>query len=499
MDKVDDATLGAGLKDANNCSTEDAERKAVRKLDLTIIPILSMFYLLSFLDRSNLGNARVSGLQNSLGISDHEYSVALTASEIPSNLVLKKIGPNVFLPTIVTLWGLITILQGFVKNYHGLLAARFFLGLVEGGMFPFYLFHFAFRRELQLRIALFFSAASLSGAFSGLLAYLLIKLDGAGDLPGWAWIFIVEGIITCICGIISFFIFPASPETSKFLTSDQKALLMQRLARDRCNNTMQGEKFSWGEVNKAGKSVHVWINSLTIFMSGTNLYSLAYFQPSSKMSFGQSYLIKNVSPFPKLGYSESHTQLLSVPPFAVAFIVMLFTSYISDRYRARGFIACSCAFLGMIGFAIFCGAGVDQKSLKYFSLFLSVPGIYSAAPPLFAWQANNSEGHYRRATAIALSSITGNCGGILSTWLFPRSDSPRYHTGTIVNLIFSIGIIFFAVANRTWLMALNNRKTKNREKLLSKYENDQTKNSTEKSDQAWKELGDKHPDFVYAY
>ncbi|KAI8443354.1 major facilitator superfamily domain-containing protein, partial [Phakopsora pachyrhizi] len=461
----------------------------------SIIPILSMFYLLSFLDRSNLGNARVSGLQNSLGISDHEYSVALTvtyipyiASEIPSNLVLKKIGPNVFLPTIVTLWGLITILQGFVKNYHGLLAARFFLGLVEGNRLfhaiLLYLSSFYSRRELQLRIALFFSAASLSGAFSGLLAYLLIKLDGAGDLPGWAWIFIVEGIITCICGIISFFIFPASPETSKFLTSDQKALLMQRLARDRCNNTMQGEKFSWGEVNKAGKSVHVWINSLTIFMSGTNLYSLAYFQPS---------IIKS------LGYSESHTQLLSVPPFAVAFIVMLFTSYISDRYRARGFIACSCAFLGMIGFAIFCGAGVDQKSLKYFSLFLSVPGIYSAAPPLFAWQANNSEGHYRRATAIALSSITGNCGGILSTWLFPRSDSPRYHTGTIVNLIFSIGIIFFAVANRTWLMALNNRKTKNREKLLSKYENDQTKNSTEKSDQAWKELGDKHPDFVYAY
>ncbi|KAI8458816.1 major facilitator superfamily domain-containing protein, partial [Phakopsora pachyrhizi] len=472
----------------------DTERKAVRKLDLTVIPILSMFYLLSFLDRSNLGNARVSGLQKSLGISDHEYSIALTVTyipyivaEIPASLVLKKIGPNVFLPTIVTIWGLITTLQGFVKNYHGLLAARFFLGLVEGGMFPailLYLSSLYNRRELQLRIALCFAAASLSGAFSGLLAYLLIKLDGAGDLPGWAWIFIVEGLFTCIWGIISYFIFPASLETSKYLTHDQKTLLIERLAKDRCKNTMQSEKFSWGEVGKASKSVHVWINSLTIFMSGANLYSLAYFQPS---------IIKS------LGYSESHTQLLSVPPFAVAFIVMLFTSYISDRYCARGFIACFCAFLGVVGFAIFYGAEVDQKSLKYFSLFLSVPGIYSAGPPLFAWQANNSEGHYRRATAIAIGSVAGNCGGILSTWLFPRSDSPRYHTGTIVNLIFSIGIIVFVAANRTWLMACNNQKSKCREKLLFEYESDQTKSSTEKSDQAWKELGDKHPDFVYAY
>lgn len=189
-------------------SSSSSERRALWKLDLSTIPILAMFYFLSFLDRANLGNARLAGLQTNLHLSDHDYSMALTVtyipyilSELPANLLLKKLGPNLFLPGIVTIWGLITTMQGFVNSYSGLVAARFFLGLVEGGMFPaivLYLSFFYTRRELQLRIALFFSAASLSGAFSGLLAYGIIRLDGKGNRPGWAWIFIPRSTPTGI-------------------------------------------------------------------------------------------------------------------------------------------------------------------------------------------------------------------------------------------------------------------------------------------------------------
>lgn len=481
-------------------SSSSSERRALWKLDLSTIPILAMFYFLSFLDRANLGNARLAGLQTNLHLSDHDYSMALTVtyipyilSELPANLLLKKLGPNLFLPGIVTIWGLITTMQGFVNSYSGLVAARFFLGLVEGGMFPaivLYLSFFYTRRELQLRIALFFSAASLSGAFSGLLAYGIIRLDGKGNRPGWAWIFIIEGLFTFLWGIVSFFIFPASIDTNRYLTPSEKAILKERILRDRPTTEDQLERFSINEVIQAFKSPHVLINFVSLFMSGTALYSLAYFQPTIVHS---------------LGYSESRSQLMSVPPFAVSFVVMLVTAYISDRYRSRGLVACGCAIMGMIGFVLFYVAEPDQNSLKYGSLFLSVSGVYSTIPPLSAWQSNNSEGHYRRACAIALGFVASNLGGILSTWLFPSSEKPRYRTGTLLSLCFCVGMVLTISLNLIWLKFANRRKRDHRETILSRYPNTHDSKLGEEvappdaEREAWMVLGDRHPDFEYTY
>ncbi|OAV87184.1 hypothetical protein PTTG_00653 [Puccinia triticina 1-1 BBBD Race 1] len=473
------------------------ERRALWKLDLTVIPIVAMFYFLSFLDRSNLGNARIAGLQSSLRLSDHQYSIALTVTyipyiiaEIPANLLLKKLGPNYFLPGIVTCWGLITTLQGFVRNYSGLIAARFFLGLVEGGMFPaivLYLSFFYTRRELQLRIALFFSSASLSGAFSGLLAYGIVRLDGTGDLAGWSWIFIIEGLFTFFWGVLSFFIFPASIDKSRYLTANEKATLKTRLVRDRPMVDDELERFSLTELLASLKSPHVLINCVSLFMSGTVLYSQAYFQPTIVNS---------------LGYSASRSQLMSVPPFVVAFVVMLATAYISDKYCSRGFVTIGCAFAGMIGFILFHIADEDQMSLKYGSLFISLSGVYSTIPPLSAWQSNNSECHYRRASSIALGFIASNLGGILSTWIFPQSEKPGYRTGTLIGLSFCAGMIATVSCNLIWLKSANRSKVAEREKLLKDYPNhDQCSHPDNKRAcrQAWTDLGDRHPDFKYTY
>jgi len=478
-------------------SDELLERKALWKLDLTIIPIVATFYFLSFLDRSNLGNARIAGLQKSLHLSDKQYSIALTVTyipyimaEIPANLLLKKLGPNYFLPTIVTCWGLITALQGFVKSYSGLIAARFFLGLVEGGMFPaivLYLSYFYTRRELQLRIALFFSSASLAGGFSGLLAYGIVKLDGTRGLAGWSWILIIEGIFTFVWGLISFFIFPGTIDETRCLSQSEKAMLKARLARDRPMADEAFEHFSFAEVLASLKSPHVLINSASLFMSGTMIYSLAYFQPTIVNS---------------LGYSASRSQLMSVPPFVVAFIVMLVTAYISDKYCARGLVAIGCALMGMIGFILFYVADPLQTSLKYGSLFISISGAYSTLPPLSAWQSNNSECHYRRASSIAIGFISSNLGGILSTWLFPQKEKPGYHTGTLVGLTFCAGLVITVTSNLIWLKKANQWKIVKREQLLKDYPNhDQLSHHENISvrKQAWADLGDRHPDFQYAY
>ena len=162
---------------------------------------------LSFIDRVNIGNARVAGLQTDLKMSDYQYSLALTityipyiAVEIPAGLILKRVGANILLPAMVTLWGLIATLQGLVTSYQGLLIARFFLGLVEGGLIPgvvLVMSRFYKRDQIHLRMALFFTVASSNGGLSGILASIILRMDGRAGYSGWQWIFILVRIRLC--------------------------------------------------------------------------------------------------------------------------------------------------------------------------------------------------------------------------------------------------------------------------------------------------------------
>ncbi|KAF8883333.1 MFS general substrate transporter [Gymnopilus junonius] len=436
---------------------ERSERLAVRKLDLTVLPILTIFYLLSFLDRANIGNARVAGLQKELGLTDNQYEICVTVlfvpyivAELPSNLLLKRIGPRVVMPTLLTIWGIMVTLQGLVTSFAGLVVVRTLLGLVEGPMFPgiaLYLSTFYTRKELGLRIALFFSAASLSGAFSGLLAAAIGKMHGVGGRPGWAWIFILEGLFTVLIGILGFFVLPSTPRDSKFLTDEQKELIMERLERDR-----------------------------------------PYMKPVDVFSFKEVFRSS-------LHLTPTKTQLLSVGPFAAGFFVSLIAAFWSDHYQSRGIPAALLSLLAIAGFlCIF----VQKTSIPYMALCnLMIPGIYAPVPVITAWMANNSEPHYRRATSVAFGFIATNSGGILSTWRYPTKEGPRFRNTTIMNLTFTIIVVVFSLGNMAYLSWRNKAKSLpgRREEILRKYEEEQ--DGDEDGLKAWMDLGDQHPDFKY--
>lgn len=172
-------------------------KKIHRKMDMRLIPMLTLLYLLSFLDRGNIGNAKIEGLSEDLNLTGSEYNWCLTAFfftyaafEVPSNMLLKKLRPSIWLPSIMVLWGIVMTLMGIVQNYAGLLSARIFLGVAEAGLFPgvvYYNTMWYTRYEVQVRQAYFFSAASIAGAFSGLLAYGISFMDGISGLEGWRW------------------------------------------------------------------------------------------------------------------------------------------------------------------------------------------------------------------------------------------------------------------------------------------------------------------------
>ncbi|KAK0219737.1 major facilitator superfamily domain-containing protein [Armillaria nabsnona] len=430
----------------------DVRRVPWWKLDIQILPVVTIMYLLNFLDRGNIGNARVAGLQANLGITDSQYSLLLTATlipyalvEIPSNLFLTRIGAHIVLPALVVIWGAVTAFQGLVTSYGGLVVAcRVILGCCEGGLLPglsLYVASFYPRSKLQLRIALFFASTALAGAFSGLLASAIEHLDGHGGRPAWKYIFILEGSFTVLYGLVCFVIMPRSLSTIPLLTPEERsnaeALLIQE-------HTMleKDDHFSWSSTLGALFQPHVLLYFVMGFFGGLTLTALAYFEPGIVQS---------------LGYTANRAQLMSVPPFAVAWAVNIITAFVSDRYRLRGVTVIFHSLLATIGFAVFLGS--KSHDVRYGSLFLFVTGVYCIPPSLLAWAANNSAPRFRRAAVIAFLLSSTSLGGILATWLFGSlSKPPNYNNATIVSIVFSAATIVAALANILWLNAQNKKR-----------------------------------------
>lgn len=189
---TDDAAFLASI-------SEDERKRILRKIDWRLVPMLFLLYLISFIDRANIGNAKIEGLLETLDMSGQQYNVALaiffipyTLAEIPSNMILNLFRrPSVFMGSIVFAWGIIMMCMGFVHGFAGLCITRVLLGLFEAGFFPgavLIISKWYLPGESQTRIALFFTASALAGAFSGLLAFGISKMDGTAGYEGWRWV-----------------------------------------------------------------------------------------------------------------------------------------------------------------------------------------------------------------------------------------------------------------------------------------------------------------------
>ncbi|KAI0267288.1 MFS general substrate transporter [Gloeopeniophorella convolvens] len=467
-------------------------RRATLKTDLYLIPIVGMFYLLSFLDRSNIGNARVAGLTKSLKMTDHQFSTALTITyvpyiimELPMNLLMKRLGANVTLPIMVILWGMVCACQGAVHSYHGLLACRFFLGALEGGLFPgivLLLSNFYKRHAMQFRFALMFSVTSLAGAFSGLLAFGIQNLNGKRGIAGWQWIFILEGVFTTVFGIFTLFVVPESPKNIKFLTQEERDAYCRALAEDWSGDADSDGKyeevFSWSEVTSVFTNApHVLMLALPLFFSGVTLYGLANFTPT----------IVNA-----LGHSANRTQLLTVPPYACSFVFSIAAAYFCDKYKSRGVMAAACALIASAGYALFLGS--KNKHTDYGALYLQIVGVYAIAPCLSTWNANNVQPHYRRATAVAVAFVATNLGGIVSTWIFV--GAPRFHEATSINLAFSLAMAVICVGLIFYFKARNAEKRREVQRLLQAHGEGTGKGEWDSPEER-RRLGDRHPRFEF--
>ncbi|KAJ7621858.1 MFS general substrate transporter [Mycena polygramma] len=461
----------------------EEERKLWRKIDWRLMPILSLMYLMSFLDRGNIGNARLDGLQDQLVLTGNKYNIALTMFfvpycifECPANLVLKRFRPSKWLPGITLVWGIVMTLMGLVKTYPQLVGVRISLGIAEAGLFPgvvYYLSLWYPRHMLQLRIGLFYSAASMAGAFSGLLAYGIDFLNGTRGLLGWSWIFILEGIVTVAVGILAFFILVDFPVTAKFLTLEERSFIVWRKKYDN-SSVGEEEHFQLKHLIQALVDWQVWLHIL-IYMSIVGpLYGITLFLPTIISTFGHNVPI---------------SQLLTVPCYVFATMVLLTFAYWSDRIQKRYPFILAGLLMCLFGFSI--NISNAPSGVKYFGTFFCVAGAYSAFPGIVAWLGNNLSGQYKRGVGMALHIGIGNFSGAIASNIYRSQDKPRYLVGHGCELMFiGMGLITLPIA----VVAYKRINARRDEAARVALERGETDLYTPKE---LREMGDRAPDFRY--
>ncbi|EXJ86137.1 hypothetical protein A1O1_06507 [Capronia coronata CBS 617.96] len=447
-------------------SPGDAHRKALTrkllfKLDSRILPVLALLFLCSFLDRTNVGNAKILGLQKDVGLSDRQYASGLAiffafyiAAELPSNLVLKKASPRIWLSFLTAAWGIIGMCLGFIHNYAGFLIVRAFLGLAEGGLLPgmvLYLSGIYTRGEMALRIGLFYTSASLAGAFGGLLARGLSAIGPKAGLDaGWRWIMVIEGLLTFAAGVAAYFLLPNDVSTAWFLKTEERALAAKRLQEDTPTYSRDGhsseatEKFRWSEVVRGILSIQMWLTATAYFSILSGLYSFGLFLPT---------IIKG------LGYTANEAQLWSVIPYAVAAVVTVVVAFASDRLKLRGVVMLCVLPLAIIGYAAIANVSEHDNNTKYGMTFLMATGLYASVPPVLVWNSNNSAAHYKRAATSALQLGIANAGGFVSAFIYQSSEAPQYHKSHTIILGLLVYAWFAILLNVLYCAKINRDKT----------------------------------------
>ncbi|KAJ5463264.1 Major facilitator superfamily domaingeneral substrate transporter [Penicillium sp. IBT 31633x] len=432
-----------------------AESRLRLKIDLYIIPTVALMYLFCFIDRANIGNAKLAGFEADLGLEGLDYNIVLSiffisyiVFEIPSNLVCKWMGPGWWLPGIEIGFGICSVATAFVNNIHEASGVRFLLGLFEAGLMPgiaYYLSRWYRRSELAFRLSMYIVMAPLAGAFGGLLASGILQLDSVGSLTSWRMIFAIEGIITIGIGVISFFTLTDRPETARWLSQEEKDLAVARIKSERVATTELLDKFDMAKMMRGIFSPTTIITAFIYMLNNITVQGLGMFAPT---------IIQTI--YPDAGVISQ--QLHTVPPYVVgAFFTLLFP-FLSWRFDHRLVFFVSCAPLMMIGYIMFLAS--EDPMVRYGATFLISSGSFAFGAFCAAHVSANVVSDTARSSAIGTMVMFGNTGGLISTWSYLPFDGPDYHIGNGLNLATSTTTLILGAGLWMYMTWDNRRRDK---------------------------------------
>jgi len=429
------------------------ERNIRRKVDLRLCTIAGILCSLNLLDSGIISSAAVTSMPRDLGLTGNRFSVAIfiftvasISAQLPATIIMRFVGPPVFFGCTTMLFGLITLCTAFIHSWRAMIALRVLLGISMSGVYPgltYLISAWYVRRDQQLRFAFLQSGEVIILATGSIVNYGLNKLNGEHSLAGWRWMYIVQGSITILLGLLTFVWIPHFPEsaakTIKFLTEEEVEHVLAKINHDR-NDAGKPETFTLKAILVPFLDPKLYAFAVLFFLLNLVSTALSYFLPIILQS--------------GMGFSSNKAILLSAPPYYYAVIPVLLSSFIGDKFRIRGPVIIFNALCLIIGF---CMLGFStQVTVRYIGTFLATGAYVSNWAALSTYQANNITGQWKRATVAAAVSACNGLGGIAGSYIVRAPEAPKYMTAIWVSIsshllmisLVLVCTVFFWRANR---------------------------------------------------
>jgi ACS family tartrate transporter-like MFS transporter len=386
---------------ANALVRDDPAALASAKMRRRIIPLIFVLYVVAYLDRINIGFAALT-MNKALGITNAQYGLLLGiffwgyfTCEIPSNILLHKLGARIWIARILITWGLVAMLTGAVNSVHQLYAARFLLGVAEAGFFPgilLYLTYWFPQREQAHVISLFAMALPVSNILGAPLSGFILDHAHWAGVSSWRWLLILEGLPAIVCGVLTYFLLPNRPAEATFLTPAEKEKIASELAME------DSEKLTAGHAGSALRVLampRMWLLAAVLFGFDIGLYGMSFYMPQS---------LKALSG----GYSNTVVGFLVLLPHLAGLVSMVFVSRSSDRRLERRYH--SAIPLSVSGVALLAVGLAHSLPLSVALWSFVAMGLYSFLGPFFSIPGKFLAG-FSAASGIALVNSVGNLGG----------------------------------------------------------------------------------------
>ena len=396
-------------------------RKVFSKIAWRLIPYIFILYILAYLDRVNVGFAALQ-MKQDLHLSNTVYGTGAgifflgsSLFDLPSNLLLGKVGPRIWIARIMITWGVIATCMMFVVGPHSFYLLRFFLGVSEAGFFPgmiLYLTYWFPSRERARAVATFMTATAIAGVIGAPISSALLKLEGTLHLHGWQWLFLVEGIPTFLMGFSVLALLKDKPADAAWLSDGEKQWLEDELKRDR----EAGGAEDHHSLKDAFKMPMVWVLAGIFFLDQVGVYTVNLWMPlilnSLLHGVQQGAASATLSPA-----DASHIAKYATLPYVAAAIFMVFLGWTSDRTGERRWHIAGCLLLSAIGFSW--AANAHSFTAAMIAMTLAAMGYWSIMGPFWALPTRILGGQ-AAAGGVAIITMVGGVGGFLGPYLTGR-------------------------------------------------------------------------------
>ncbi|KAH8807977.1 major facilitator superfamily domain-containing protein [Xylogone sp. PMI_703] len=444
----------------------EEEKKLVRKLDWHVCLWACVMFFSLQIDRGNINQA-VSGTflkdlhlnTNDFNLGNTVFLVSFLLAELPSQLVSKKIGPDRWIPTQMVLWSIVAMSQAALKGRPGFLATRALMGILEGGFIPdlvLWLSYFYTSRELPTRLSFFWTALSVTGIVTSLLAFAIFHLEGYRSIAGWRWLFLLEGLVTLLLGFASFFLMPASAVQTKtwfrpkgWFTDRELSIVVNRVLRD---DPSKGDMHN----RQAITPKRLWTALQDYDLWPIYALGLLCFIPQSPPSTYMTLTLRS------LGFSTFNTNLLTIPSSVFHIFTLLGITWVSEKLNQRALVAVfqSLWTLPCI-VALYTWPDLIKNAWGTYALMvvlLSYPYCHAIN---VAWASKNSNNVGSRSVSTALYNMSVQLGNIIAANIYRDDDKPRYKHGNRVLIAINVVVVFlflFAKVYYVWKNKIRDKK-----------------------------------------